>query len=210
MTAPSADVAGTVLDDIAPELSRNYADALLGAAEHEGNTAAVLDELDELVNDLWRGQPEFAAVLDSPSVATHEKDRILVQVLEGRALPTVLKFVRVLNRHGRLSLLPSIVRAARTTWDRRHNRLPVLVRSAVALEPSQIEPLRERLRGILGAEPKITLDVDPALIGGLFVQVGDVVYNGSVRAQLDRLRRRLIEEKVYELQTQRDAFQSPN
>jgi F-type H+-transporting ATPase subunit delta len=53
----------------------------------------------------------------------------------------------------------------------------------------------------------VSISVDPSLIGGLIVQVGDDVYDASVRNQLEQLRRRLIEEKSHELQTRRDAFQ---
>jgi F-type H+-transporting ATPase subunit delta len=203
---PAPDVAGTVFEDVSPELSRTYAEALLGAAEKEGRVDDVLGEIDELLDDVWRAQPKFAAILSSPSIATHEKDRILVDTLERRAQPTVMRFLRVLNRHGRLAMLPAIARRARGVWDHRQNRRPVTIRSAVPLDPEQTEALRNKLAALLQASPVLTLEVDPSLIGGLVVQVGDDVYDASIRSHLERLHRRLVEEKIHELQTQRDTF----
>lgn len=198
--------AGTVLDDEAPELSRTYAEALLGASEATGGAEAVLGELDELIEDVWRGQPAFARILASASVPQADKDRMLVEVFEGRALPVVVNFLRVLNRHGRLGLLPSVVRQARAAWDRRMNRVPVRVRTAVPLDEGQQQALRETLGRLTGGTPVMSLEVDPALLGGLVVQVGDDLYDGSLRTRLRTMRRRLVEEKRHEIQRHRDLF----
>jgi F-type H+-transporting ATPase subunit delta len=208
MSADSAsmpDVAGTIFDDKQPEVTRSYAEALLGAAENEGQADAVLDEL---VADVLRGQPQFAAILASP-LPEAEKDRILTATFEGRALPTVVRFLRVLNRHGRLEQVAPIARAARALWDRKQNRRPVLVRSAIELDDAQREALRERLGRMLAATPLLTFVVDPSLLGGLVVQVGDDVYDASVRSRLQQLRHRLIEGKTYEIQSRRDQFCHP-
>jgi len=200
------DITGTVFEDDQPEVSRSYAEALLAAAENEGQADAVLDDLDDLVRDVFRDQPRFAALLTSPSVPAREKDRILTATFENRALPMVVRFLRVLNRHGRLGLIASIARQARALWDRKQNRRPVLVRSAVPLDDSQRETLRDRLGRMLAATPLLTFEVDPALIGGLVVQVGDDVYDASVRSRLQQLRHRLIEGKTHEIQSRRDQF----
>jgi len=203
----AAAVAGTVFDEIAPELTRNYAEALLNASGAEVD--AVIAELEEIRADVLQAQPGFASILASPSIAIDKKDRILTDTFEGRAMPTVVRFLRVLNRHGRLGLLSSITRQARATLDRRQNRKPVTVRSAVPLDEGQQASLRDRLASMIHATPVITLEVDPSLIGGLVVQVGDDVYDASVRNRLERLRGRLIERKTHEIQSRRDHFSHP-
>ena len=125
---------------------------------------------------------------------------------DNQAQPIVVNFLRVLNRHGRLAALGPITRAARAAWDRRQNRRPVSVRSAVPLDEAQVATLRERLGRMLQATPVLSLVVDPALIGGLVVQVGDDVYDASVRNQLAQLRQRLMEGKTHEIQGRRDHF----
>jgi F-type H+-transporting ATPase subunit delta len=204
--ANGPDVRGTVFDDEAPEVTRSYAEALLGAAEKEGQVEAVLDELDELVRDVLRAHPQFAALLASPALAATGKDRIVVETLEGRALPVVVRFLRVLNRHGRLGSLTAIVRAARATWDRRQNRRPVTVRSAVPLDEGQRAALHDRLGRLLGATPVMNVVVAPELIGGLVIQVGDHVYDASVRNRLAQLRDRLIASRLQEIRSHRDQF----
>jgi F-type H+-transporting ATPase subunit delta len=138
-----------------------------------------------------------------------DKDRVLIDAFQGRALPTVVNFLRVLNRHGRLAALGPTTRAARAAWDRRKNRRPVTVRSAIALGEAQVAALRQRLHAMLQATPILRLVVDPALIGGLVVQVGDEVYDSSVRNDLAQLRHRLIEGKLHEIQSRRDYFSHP-
>lgn len=204
-----APVHPTVFDEKASELAKTYADALVNAAEKTGDAQGVLDELDA-IRDLVVGKlPAFARLVRSPVRSTAEKDELIAKAFEGRVLPTSVNFLRVLNRNGRLELLGSILNSARATWERRQNRKRVTVRSAVPLTDGQREALAARLAASLNATPVLTAEVDPALIGGLVVQVGDVVYDGSVRNRLAQLRNRLIEGKTHEIQSRRDHFRHP-
>jgi F-type H+-transporting ATPase subunit delta len=197
--AAEAAIPGTVMDDEAAAGARSYAEALLNVAEKDGQADAVLGEIEEILDDVFRAHPEFAGLLAGPSLGHEEKDRVLVQLFEGRALPTVVRFLRVLNRHGRLGLLPMVAAQARALLDRRRNRRPVTVASAVPLDEGQQAALAAKLAAMLGAEPVVRYLVDPALLGGLVVQVGDEVYDASVRAQLERLRREVVRGKVHEV-----------
>ncbi len=204
--APSPSVP-TVFDEKADELAITYGDALLNAAEQTGDAQDVLDELDAIRDFVTTKFPTFAVMMGSPVRSLSDKDRlIIVKTFEGRALPTTVHFLRVLNRHGRLELLGPILRSARSAWDRRQNRHPVSVRSAVPLTEAEAATLRERLAQSIGGTPVLRLEVDPALIGGLVVQVGDDVYDASVRNRLEQLRQRLIEGKTHEIQSRRDHF----
>jgi F-type H+-transporting ATPase subunit delta len=204
---PDGFIPETVFNPIAPELTRNYAEALLNASGDQVN--AVVEELEEIETEVLQAQPRFASILASPSVSIVDKDRILVDTFEGRALPMLVQFLRVLNRHGRLGMLRSVILQARATLDRRQNRKPVTVRSAVPLDEGQKEAVLARLASMVNATPVITLEVDPSLIGGLVVQVGDDVYDASVRTRLERLRGRLLERKTHEIQSRRDHFSYP-
>jgi F-type H+-transporting ATPase subunit delta len=206
--APAAAPAA-VFDETSSELARTYGDALLNAAEKAGRVDEVLDELDAIRADVLERYPTFAALMGSPFRTAAEKDQIISKTLEGRADPTVVRFLRVLNRRGRLGLLGPVSLAARAAWDRRQNRRPVTVRSAVPLTDAQAGALRERLAGMLRATPVLRLEVDPSLIGGLVVQVGDEVHDASVRDRLARLRQRLTEGKTHEIQSRRDHFSHP-
>ena len=186
------DPLGTVFDDEVGTAVRSYADALLNASAKTGEADAVVGELEEVVDDLLRPNPRFALMLASPSVPAHEKDRILSELLDGRAMPTVVRFLKVLNHHGRLGMLAPVAREARARWDERQDRRPVLVKTAVALDDGQREALSGKVAAMIGATPILRYEVDPALIGGLVVQVGDDLYDASIKTKLQNMRRDLL------------------
>lgn len=194
-------IPGTVLDDQAAAGARTYAEALLGAADKEGQADSAVDEVREILDDVFFANPAFSEVVVSPERSQEERDRLLVQLFEGRALPVVVRFLRVLNLHGRLGLLPLVAEEARRMLDRRHHRRPARVVSAVPLEEDQVAALKVRIASMIGAEPVLTLEVDPALIAGLVVQVGDEVFDTSIRSQLARLRRQVVEGKMHEVRS---------
>jgi F-type H+-transporting ATPase subunit delta len=188
------------------EVARRYAAALVSAAQNAGEVEPVMDELAEIERDVLKAFPRFAAMLASARVSVAHKDQILTEVLGKRASDLVMRFLRVLNRHGRLGMLGAAAREARTIWDRRNKRIPVEVRSAVSLDEKQLQTLRDRLAALTGATPVLRVSTDPDLIGGLVVQVGDHRYDGSVKSRLAQLRQRLIEGKMHEIQSRRDQF----
>lgn len=192
------DVTGTVFEEASAQIARAYAEALVNAAAKEGDVDAVLDQLGVIRDDVLSNRAA-ADVFERPAIPTQEKDAVLLRVFEGRALPIVVRFLRVLNKHGRLALLGPITAEARSVWDRRQNRTPVTVRSASPLdEPMQAE-LRDRLAKLVQGTPIIRAEVDPSLIGGLVVQVGDHVHDASLRTRLERIRADLVEQKSREI-----------
>jgi F-type H+-transporting ATPase subunit delta len=198
-----------VLDDDVIALARRYAEALIDAAQKEGQADAALDELEEIESDVLGRFPRFAQLLASDRIPAAEKDRILTELFDRRASSLVLRFLRVLNRHGRLGLLGPVIREARAIWDRRNHRIPVSVRTAVPLDEAQTQALRGRLQGLVSGTPILTMTTDPGLIGGLVIQVGDQLYDASVKNRLALLRNRLIEGKTHEIQSRRDQFSYP-
>ncbi|QDV37041.1 ATP synthase F1 subunit delta [Tautonia plasticadhaerens] len=199
------DVTGTALEEGADEIARTYAVALLNSAESQGETDAVLDELDELSADVFRDQPEFARLLSFGISDPERRDQLLTSAFEGRALPTVLRFLRVLNRRNRLRLIPAIAVTARAIWDRRNNRVPVAVKTAVPLDDSQRESLKHRLLALTGgATPMLSEEVEPEILGGLVVQVGDQLFDASIRGRLRRIRAELTRGRAGEIRRRTD------
>ncbi len=189
----------TVFDDRESAGARTYAEALLAAARKQNQVDTVVGELEEFLRDVFDGQPQVAELLTSPAVGAEQKDRLLVGMTEGRATPTLIQFLRVVNRNDRLALLPTIGREAAAIRDRMLNRRPVMVRSAEALTGEQLTELSRKIAHLIGGEPVIQVVVDPSLIGGLIIQAGDEVYDLSVRSRLQQMRRRIVEEKVHEI-----------
>ena len=204
-TEPSPEVSGTVFEEGAEEIAHSYATALLNVAESSNEVELLLDELDEFVTDIFQNQPVFAGLLSEGISDAQRRDQLLVTTFEGRAHPTLLKFLRVLNRRDRLGLVPLVARTARAIWHRQNNRIPVTIRSAVALEADQRALLQERLVSLAGgATPMITEEVQPELIGGLVVQIGDQLYDASIRNQLRRMHEILLRSRAGELRSRLD------
>lgn len=191
---------------LAAEIARPYAVALIGAARRAGDVQGAVDELAEIVGDVLERHPRFAEILGSSEVSITEKDRILINVFEGRASDLVLRFLRVLNRRGRLGLLAGVARESKTLWDRECRRVPVSIRSAAPLTDDQVARLRDRLAKSTGLEPMLQVSVHPELLGGLVVQLDDLRYDASLKNRLETLRQRLIQGKTHEIQSRRDQF----
>jgi F-type H+-transporting ATPase subunit delta len=182
-----------------------YAKALLGATEKAGNTAAVVDELDALVESL-QAQPRFEEVLGSQLLGDDEKQAIIDRVYGPRFSPMLVDFLRVLSAHGRLTLLRPIHAEIRRQLDELRGIIPVQVTTAAPLDAAAADKLRQSLRAIVRGEPRLETSVDPQLIGGAVLRVGDTVYDGSVARQLEQLRSQIIHRSVHEIQSRRDRF----
>lgn len=200
-SAEAADLSG---DEVG--LVRHYAEALVNAADREGQAEAALEDLEAIDSEVLATHPDLGRVLASAQVSSAEKDRILLSLFSGRVVDVVLNFLRVLNRRGRLGLVPALAREARQIWDRRHQRIPVTVRTAVPLDAEQEAALRDRVARMISGTPLLQITTDPSLIGGLIVQVGDQVCDASIRNRLEQIRQRLIEGKTHEIQSRRDQF----
>jgi F-type H+-transporting ATPase subunit delta len=189
-------------------VARTYAEALLNAAARRNQEREVLEELDSLVRDVFGAMPPLEAFLASRAVSRERKPRVIRSALQGRASEVFLNFLLVLNQHERLDLLRPILAACRDLYDQRHGRMRVLVRSAVPLGDDQRRRLEQELRAAFGREPILQARVEPDLLGGLVVQVGDWRYDGSVRTRLVDIRNQLIARSSHEVQSRRDRFRS--
>ncbi len=184
----------TVFDDATRHIARIYAEALLDAADKRQQTAEVLEQLEELVRDVLNRDSAFAVFLASAVVCREHKREALRRAFEGKVNEVLYNFLLVLNDHDRLDVIREVAITLRDIYEHRAGRIHVEVRAAVPLADEQRERLRHELRTKFGREPILSLRVDPDLLGGLVVRVDDWVYDGSVRARLERIRNQLIEK----------------
>ncbi len=182
-----------------------YAKAFLAAAEKAGQTDALVDQLDG-VAQLLEQFPDFEAVLGSALVAPEEKVQVLERLFANRLAPMTLDFLKVLAQHGRLDLVRAVQIEVSRLHDELRGRVRVEVQTAAPLEPAVTDRLAGALRQFLGGEPKVESSVDPALIGGVLLRVGDTVYDGSVAHQLNQAREQMIHRSIHEIQSRRDSF----
>src|SRR5262249_12478805 len=167
---------------------------------------AVLDELDSLIRDLFAADPQFEVFLASGAIGRDQKAKVIRSIFANRASDLFTNFLSVLNHHERLDLLRPLFTAGRALHDQRAHRLRVQVRSAVPLPDDQRDRLIHELRQTFHLEPVLQPQVDPDLLGGMVVRVGDWVYDTSVRTQLETIRNQLIARSSYEIQSGRNRF----
>jgi F-type H+-transporting ATPase subunit delta len=172
-------------------VARVYAEALMGVAAKSDQLDAVGDELEEVVAGVVKSHPRIQAFLAGSSVSMAGKLPVLAAAFEHRTSETFRKFVGVLNANGRLDLLPAISAELRTMRDAAAGRVRVKVTAPVPLLDAQVDALTKTLHAQLNAHPVLDVRIDPDILGGLIVQVGDKVYDTSVRTRLDNLRTHL-------------------
>jgi F-type H+-transporting ATPase subunit delta len=161
-----------------------YAKALLAAAEKAGQADAAVEELGSIVSEALDQSPELDEVLRTPRISVEEKTTLVERVFGGRVSPLVLNFLKVLAAHERLDCLRAIERAARLQLNQLRNRVEVLVETASPLTSALRQQVASRLTQLLGREVVLSAEVNPDLLGGIVVRVGDTVYDGSLAGKL--------------------------
>ena len=187
----------------AQQVARVYAEAFLNVAEKLGQVEELLGEFESFVATVQRNET-VRSFLTSGAIGRAAKGEVLDKALTGRASPTLVNFLLVVNHHGRLDVLGPIVHACHEIRNRRLGRLRVQVRSAVPIDAAAQQHLRDELRRKLRLEPMLETQIEPELLGGLVIRVGDMVYDGSVRTRLERLRQQIRSRSLYEIQGRRD------
>ena len=209
-TARDARRAAEIEPDVGREhIGTVYAEALLAAAEKTRATDALLDAFDSVIDDVLDPFPEFEKVLASRLVSHEEKVGILDRVLGPRVPAMFLDFLKVVSRHERLDCLRAIHRQAHVLFDKLSERVRVRLTTPVPVDDTLAERIVAELRDLLGREPILDRRVDPDLIGGAVVRVGDTVYDGSVATGLQNMRKQMIDRSVHEIQSRRDRFRNP-
>jgi F-type H+-transporting ATPase subunit delta len=207
--ARDAQVAARFNADVGVErIADVYAKALLRAAGQAGQTQAVLDELDALVAEVLRRFPKLETVLGSALVSHEEKLGILDRVFAGRLGPLLLNFLKVVSRHGRLDCLRAIHRRAHVLNEQMQGRVRVRLTTATPVDDAAAAQICQSLGAMLGGDAILERVVDPELIGGALLRVGDTIYDASIANQLQVIRQQMIDRSVHEIQSRRDRFRN--
>jgi F-type H+-transporting ATPase subunit delta len=185
------DTAQPKVDDRDLAVGRLYAEAMLVLAEERGQSEALLDELKELVEFLDRN-PKVEHFLSSLMVDEEGRARVLDDLFKSQASELLLDSLQVINRKGRLGQLRAIVESYRAALRDLRGWVDVKVRSAVPLDDAQRSRLQEALAASTGRKPALIERVDPALIGGLVVEVEGKKFDASVASRLQDLSEALL------------------
>ena len=205
---PRAHVPSVMEDPGAQQVARVYANAFLGAAAATG-VEDLLEEFTSFHDDVVRRNPEFWGLLSEDVLSEDDRLGLIDRVVAPVGSELFTSFLKVLARHGRVGLLPLILREAHIHHELQTGRRRVQVTSAVALTDDQQEQVRGRIREKFEFDPILEPRVDAAVLGGVIVQIGDTVYDGSLRTRMKQLRNRLRQRSLHEIQSGRDRFSHP-
>lgn len=169
-----------------------YAAALLALARAAGQLDPVRAELEALAR-LEAQDPAFAAFLRSAAVDDDARARSLERMFRGRLSDLVLDTLQVMNRHGRLDLLRALRRAYELRLHDARGQIEVVATSAVELGPPQRAAVEQVAADLSGRRPLVTYVVDPGVLGGLMLELGDYRLDNTVRRHLRAARAQLRE-----------------
>ncbi len=195
-------------DPSAERIARVYAQAILDAADAAGCRAEVIEELGSFVRDVLGNVPGAAAVFASPRVSVEQKEAVINRVTEGRLRPTTVHSLCVLARHDRLGILAEVAAATRAIDDEMAGRRQATFTTAVPLADEDRRRIVAEVADAVGSTLAPSFVVNPDIIGGLVVRIGDTVYDQSIASGLSRLAGNLHRRSIHEIQYGRDRLTS--
>jgi F-type H+-transporting ATPase subunit delta len=173
-------------------VARRYAKALIRIGQEDGKYEAYGEEL-KAFGQLWEASPEFRDVMENPIYPKEQRRAIFEAVKEKMGLsPIMVNFIRLLIDKRRVGYLPEIIRCYEKLSDEVAGRLRATVTSAVPLDEASLKAIQEKLEEMTGRKVLLSVQEDPRLIGGVVTKIGDILYDGSIRTQLENLKETLM------------------
>jgi F-type H+-transporting ATPase subunit delta len=168
-------------------IARVYADALFGVAKKLGKLDTIREQLGQFADALADNR-EMQLFFFSPYFSSAEKADGLEKAIGG-AEPELVNFLELLIEKHRMPVLFRIRRQFDSLWDTENKRLGVTVTSAVELDPEVAQRIGSEIEQQTGETVELESRVDPDILGGLVVQVGNMVLDTSIRNRLEKLRK---------------------
>jgi F-type H+-transporting ATPase subunit delta len=169
--------------------ARRYAEAARSLAERDGSLGDWVAALETASSRLTDAQ--VMRVLADPAIAFDDRRRVTEAMLGDSVTGAPRNLVLLLVRRGRIELLPRVAAELRRMWEQRQGIVHAVVTSAAPLSQAEGDAVRDKLAAMTGDTVELELQVDPSLLGGVLVHMGDRLIDGSVRGRLERLRARL-------------------
>ncbi|SNX28817.1 ATP synthase F1 subcomplex delta subunit [Polynucleobacter meluiroseus] len=166
-------------------IARPYAEALFQDAE-PAERAVFLEQLGELAQ--LAGMPEIASLSNSPKVSADDLTKLLSSMVKTKLDGKLASFLSLVNQNHRLAAVPEIARQFEGMKNQSEDAAEVIITSAFPLDGAALKELLSSLKKRFGGkELRPAIQIDPSLIGGVRIQVGDEVLDSSVKARLAQM-----------------------
>ncbi len=169
--------------------ARRYAEAAFQVALAEGRLDGWQSDLATAVALL--GRPDVEPIVHSPAIPLTERVGVVRELLEPRIARGPLRLVTLVVERGKVHALPRISEEYTRLLNAHNGVVTATVTSAVPLTPDETAAIRSRVEAMAGSRIDLREEIDPALIGGLTIQVRDRLLDASIRGRLERLRDQL-------------------
>ena len=169
------------------EIARVYADALFEAAEDRGELDTIHEELEQFVDALNESQ-DMRVFFFSPYFSSEEKKRAIRGAVSG-ASDELVNFLELLAEKHRMPAIFRIQQRFDELWAEAKRRLEVTLTSAVELDRSVVDKVGEEVARQTDRKIDLSSEVDPEILGGLVLRVGNMVLDASLRSKLEKLRK---------------------
>jgi F-type H+-transporting ATPase subunit delta len=169
------------------ELARVYSRALFAVAREQGKLDELREQLGQFA-DALESNRELALFFFSPYFSTSEKQRALATALVG-ADEALMNFLELLIENHRMPVIFRIRQQYERLWEEENRTLPVEITSAIELDQTTTESLGRTIGERAGSKVKLAARVDPEIIGGIIVRVGNSILDASIKTRLEQLRR---------------------
>ena len=176
------------------EIADVYARALFQVASDRSQLDTVREQLAQFV-DAMSANHDMKIFFFSPYFSTAEKKDGLRRTVEG-AEETFMSFLETLVERRRMSEIYEIRTRYEELWDTEMKVLPVEVTSAVGLDEATVRSIGERIGSGTGNKIQLTTVVDPDILGGIVIRVGNVILDASIRSRLDQLRKQVAQART--------------
>jgi F-type H+-transporting ATPase subunit delta len=173
---------------ISVTIAKKYAKAFLEIGLQDGNYEALGQDLNKMV-DLLRENKELRVVLWSAAFRKPTRKAIVRKIGERLGLATTtIEFIELLIQKKRIDLFFEITKAYRDRCDEVAGRTRATLVTPMELPSGLVQEIKSQLESLAGKEVILSLERDPSLIGGFLTRIGNVVYDGSLKAQIAKLR----------------------
>lgn len=174
------------------KVAERYARALFDAAKQKGVLERTVEDI-RTVERAIAGSHDFALMLKSPVVSFDKKEHVFHEAFKAALAGETLSFFELVIHKGREREIPDVVKSFNRMWDEECGVVRAEITSAVALDEADRKSVVARLATITKKKVEAEFDVKPAIKGGFVAKVDDIILDGSIANQLERLRKAMLE-----------------
>jgi ATP synthase F1 delta subunit len=171
------------------QIAQVYSRSLFDVAKEQGKLDEVREQLGQFADAVAENR-DLQVFFFSPYLSTEEKKEGLHKALEG-AEETLLNFLELLVEKHRMPAIFRIRRQFDERWEEENRRLPVTVTSAIELDESTVRQIGDAIGKQTGRHIELTSKVDPDILGGIVLRVGNSILDASIRNRLEQLRKQV-------------------